>query len=85
MLLFVLSFTLFMAYISVISLAFSFLLSWISGWHFPVSNFYVVGLFALLNVGAAAWLGVSYYRFKELAVKSGAAADSASVAAPGTK
>jgi hypothetical protein len=65
---FVLSFTLFMAYISVISLVFSFLIYSISTHGFPSSDLYLIGLFALLNVVAAAWVGVRYYRFKEAAV-----------------
>jgi len=68
---FLLSFTLFMAYISVISLVFSFLLYCLSGQRFPGINLLAIGLFALLNVIAAAWLGVRYYRFKELAIKNG--------------
>jgi hypothetical protein len=66
--LFVISFSIFMAYISVISLAFSFLLYSISWRHFPFSDLYLIGLFALLNVVAAAWVGVKYYRFKGVAV-----------------
>ena len=65
---FVLAFTLFMAYIAVISLVFSFLLYSISERHFPFNDLYLIGLFALLNVVAAAWVGVRYYRFKEAAV-----------------
>lgn len=61
--LFVISFSLFMAYIAVISLVFSFMIYSLS-WRFPVSDLYLIGLFALLNVVAAAWVGVKYYRFK---------------------
>jgi hypothetical protein len=66
--LFVLSFSIFMAYISVISLVFSFLLYSISERHFPFNDLYLIGLFALLNVVAAAWVGIKYYRFKGVAV-----------------
>jgi len=61
---FVLAFTLFMAYISVISLVFSFLIYSISTHGFPSGDLYLIGLFALLNVVAAVWVGVRYYRFK---------------------
>jgi hypothetical protein len=61
---FVLCFSLFMAYIAVISLVFSFMIYSISR-RFPVSSLYLIGLFALLNVVAAAWVSVRYYRFKE--------------------
>jgi hypothetical protein len=67
---FLLSFTLFMAYISVISLVFSLLLYCMSTQHFPTGDLLVIGLFALLNMAAAAWLGVRYYRFKELALST---------------
>ena len=75
--LFVISFSIFMAYISVISLAFSFLLYSISERHFPFNDLYLIGLFALLNVVAAAWVGVKYYRFKGVAVAGNGRIDSA--------
>lgn len=67
---FVLAFTLFMAYMAVISLVFSFLIYSISTHGFPFNDLYLIGLFALLNVVAAAWVGVRYYRFKGMAVSN---------------
>ncbi len=64
MALFVPTFSVFMAWISVISLVFAFLLYGISAEQkFPPGDLWVIGFFAAVNVGVAVWVGMRYYRF----------------------